>query len=276
MRRMLFVCEVACLAAVLAAGDRSVFASKISAQKKTKHITVSAERPLWRVDLQSFGFPTDSSQFQLRRGLDKFNTVDFLSETLIAATFLTREAVPDLQRRDDPNRARPYKLHAVFIELATGNVLKTMDWPIDNQFAGIFSRFDGSFLFFSTDHIVLYSADWRELKEFPLPQLRDYFNALGGIAQSPSGKSLVVQFHRGNSTLCLRIHTDTLDSSEGPCEILELFTASDDGVAAAKDLPGGNSGELGPSGVIVEYGGSMPGPPSSPRTGIQNPDHGNT
>jgi hypothetical protein len=199
-----------------------------------------------------------------------------VSESVVAATFLTRETVPDLQRRDDPNRARPYRLHAVFIEFVTGKVLKTLDWPLDDTVGGIFPRFDGSFLFFSTDHIVLYSADWIELKELPLPQLQGSASALGGIAQSPSGKSLVVQFRRGTSTLCLRIHSGTLDSSEGPCEILELFTASDEGVAAPSGLPEGNLSEGTPPGPMVLYDVSMPDASSDPHGRIQNPENRNS
>jgi hypothetical protein len=256
--------------------SNSLFASRIPPQAKIKHVTASADRPLWRVNLQSLGYPSDNSQFQLRRGLDKFNTVDFLSESVVAATFRTREAGPALQRRDDPNRARPYKLHTIFIEAPSGKVLKTMDWPLDNTVGGIFPRSDGSFLFFSTDHIVLYSADWTIVKELSLPQLQGSASALGGIAQSPSGKSLVVQFRRGTSTLCLRIRTDTLDSSESPCEILELFTASDEGVAAPSALPEGNLSEGTPPGPMVLYDVSMPDASSDPPGRIQNPENRNS
>ncbi len=265
-----------CLGGALAVGSSSLLASRVSPQAKIKHVTASADRPLWRLDLQPLGFPADNSQFQLRRGLEKFNTIDFVSESVVAATFLTRELVPDLQRRDDPNRTRSYKLRAVFLEVATGKVLKTLEWPVDNPAAGIFPRFDGSFLFFSTDHVVLYSADWTKVKELSLPQLQGSTSSLGGIAQSPSGKFLVVQFRRGVSTLCLRIHTNSLDSSEGPCEILELFTASDEGVAAPSSLPEENLSENNRSGPLVQYDVSMPDSSLDPRGRIQNPDHKNT
>lgn len=236
-----------------------MLASSVVPQEKIKHPSASADHSLWRVDLHSLEYPADSSQLQLRRGLDKFNTVDFLSESVVAATFITREDVSELQRRDDPSRARPYKLHAVFLDASTGKVLKTMDWPVDDPVAGIFPRFDGSFLFFTNSQIVLYSADWSKVKELPLSQWQELQSSLSGISQSPTGKSLVIQFHRGLSTFCLRIQTDKLDVSESPCEILELFTASDDRIAAPRSLSEGNSNEGNPAGPIVQVGGTAPG-----------------
>jgi hypothetical protein len=258
------------LAAALAAGN-SLFASLTTPQSKVMHLTVSGDHSLWSVDLRSLGYPASNPKLQLGRGLEKFNSVDFVSESVLAATFLSREIVPDLQRRDDPNRAHPYRLHAVFLDVATGKVLKTLDWPLDNPVAGIFPRFDGSFLFFSTDRVVSYSTDWAKGNEISIPQLQGS-PPFGGISQSPSGKTLVVQFRRGTSSICLRIHTDTMDSSESTCEIQELFTASDEGIAAPTGLPGVDSGENSPSGPIVQYDVSMPATSSDPRGKIQNPE----
>jgi hypothetical protein len=265
------VCLVVALAA-FNAFPHSLRGNPQAKTKQTKHMIASGDHPLWLVDLHTLGYPEKSSQLQLRRGLDKFDTVDFVSETVVVATFLTRETVPDLQRRDDPNRSRPYKLHAVFLDSATGKIVKTLEWPLDNPVAGIFPSFDGSFLFFSTDRIVLYSSDWTKVKELPLPQLQGSPDLVRGISQSPSGKSLVVQFRRGAATLCLRIQADNLDSSESPCEILELFTASDDGVVAPSSLPEGSMSENGATGPVVQYDGSMTGDSSDAHGRIQNPE----
>ncbi len=275
-RRVSLACIVCALflASAFLTRTSALLASRVGLQVKIKHVTASGDRQLWRVDLHSMGYPADNSQPQQRRSLEKFNAIDFVSESVVAATFLTRENVRDLQRRDDPNRTLPYKLHAIFLDAATGNELKTLEWPIDNPVAGIFPRFDGGFLFLSTDHVALYSENWTPVKDIPLPQLQGSPSPLRGISESPSGKTIVVQFRRGITTLCLKIQTATLDSSENPCEIPELFSASDEGVAAPRSLLGGGSGESRSSGPIVQYDVSMPGDSSDAHGRIQNPEKG--
>ena len=195
--------------------------------------------------------------------MDEFDTVDFVSEGVVAASFITQEPAPPLEHRDDPNRAPLYRLHAVFLDATSGNVLKTLDWPLDNPNAGIFPRYDGSFLFLSTERIVLYSPDWTPAKELPLPQLQQPHSYLAGIAESPSGKLLVVRFHQGSAIRCIRIPTDSLEGTEEPCEIPEQFTISD-GAMAESEL-GRDRTENNDFGPLVQY--NLPIPKESP-----NPD----
>jgi hypothetical protein len=206
---------------------------------KPKITEASSDQSLWRVDLHSLGYPSDSSQLQLRRRPEEFNTVDFVSENEVVATFLTQEPT-GLQRRDDPNRARPYLLHALFLDAATGKLLKSLEWPLDNPVAGIFPRYDGSFLFLSTQRLILYSPNWTVVKELPFSQLLNGEAYFAGLAESPSGKVLVIRFHQNNSTHCIRVLTENLDASETPCEIPEIFTVSDNEMAmypGASDKP---------------------------------------
>jgi hypothetical protein len=90
-------------------------------------------------------------------------------------------------------------------------------------------------VFFSTEHIVLYSAEGNPLKELPLPQLQAVNAGHIGIAESPSDKTLVVRFQQADSTICIHINTETLDSSDGPCAISRLFSVSDSDMAARSD-----------------------------------------
>jgi hypothetical protein len=252
-----------------------IAATSSSQQPKIKQIHASSDHPLWRVDLQSQGFPSNSSDLQRRRGFANFDTISFLSDTVLAATFVTREDIPDLQRREDPNHLRPYSLHAIFLDALTGKVVHSAAWPIENPNAGIFPRPDGGFLLLTTEKIVSYSADWNHLKELPLSDLHPASSAtLGAIAESPSYKSLVIQFLNGNFAHCLAIRTGTLDFSPIACGTLDVFTASDNGILAPEKLPGGNDlRENSPGGAYVQYGVAMPDAPSAPATGrILNPD----
>jgi len=170
---------------------------------------------------------------QRRRGLLDFNTLDFVSETVEVATFITQEPAHDLRARDTANPA-PYTLHAVFLDAASGKIMKTLEWPVPDSSAGIFSRYDGTFLFFSTERIVLYSADWQPVKELPLPQLRAPHASLIGIAESPTGKTLVIYFRNDQSRSCIRVDTGKSEGSEEPCAMGLEFAVSDEGIAAHK------------------------------------------
>ncbi len=172
--------------------------------------------------------------------MEEFNTLDFVGEGVLAATFVTQQSVPGAQRRDDPNRVRPYLLHAIFLDAATGKVLNTIEWPADDPNVGIFPRHAGGFLFFSTEHIVICStegcpAEGNPVKELPLPQLQATHVGHIGIAESPNGKSLVVRYQKDDSTTCIHIDTETLEFSEGPCAISRLFSISDSAMAARSD-----------------------------------------
>lgn len=212
---------------------------------------MSSDQTDWRIDLHSLGYPADNPQLQWRRGFDQFSTVDFVSDRVVAVTFITQQPVIEVQRRDNPNRVHPYRLHAIFLDSGTGKALKTLECPTDNPSAGVFPRYDGGFLFFSTDRIVLYSADWKSLKELALPQLTAPQSYLAGISESPSGKVLVVRFHQERSTRCIQIQTATLEATEGRCTVAELFTVSDDAMAGPE--AGQDRNENGKIGPYVEY-----------------------
>ena len=206
-------------------------------QPKIKLVHATSDHPLWRVNLKSQGYPANSDELQRRRGFANFDTISFLSDNIVATTFITRERIPDLQRRDDPNHTRPYRLHALFLDALTGKTLHTMEWPIDDPNAGIFPRQDGGFLLVTAAKIASYSADWAQLKELPFSDLHSKTVSLGGIAESPSASSLVIQFLTGTSSVCSRIRTDTLDFVPADCGVLELFTVSDSKIVEPEKLP---------------------------------------
>jgi hypothetical protein len=235
-------------------------------QSKIRPVHASSDHPLWRVDLQTFGYPDDNRDLQRRRGFANFDTISFLSDNIVAATFVTREDIPTPQRREDPNHISPYRLHAIFLDASTGKTLRVLDWPVERPNAGIFPRQDGGFLILTTDRIISYSTDWTQVDELPLSEVLPSDGSLSGIAESPSGKSLVLQFLLDATALCLKFHTDTLESSETPCSTLDTFTASDDGILTPDKLPDGEAlREFRPGGASIEYGVTTPNAPADPR-----------
>src|SRR5882724_9059208 len=237
--------------------------SSAAQQPKIKLVHASSDHPVWRVDLHSLGYPQNNPDLQRRRGFANFDTVSFLSDGTVAATFVTREDIPVPQRREDPSHISPYRLHAIFLDALSGKVLRTLDWPVERPAAGIFPRHDGGFLLLATDRIVAYSADWAQIHELQLADLPPSNASLGGIAESPTGRSLVLQFLLDSTAVCFNVHTDTLESSETPCSTLDTFTAADDGIIAPEKLPDGAAlREFRPGGASIEYGIATPKSPA--------------
>ena len=193
---------------------------------------ITSDQSLWKLDLHSMGYPAENHLLQWQRGLGSFDTVDFLSDDVIAESFVTQEPAAGLQRRDDPNRARPYKLHAIFMDATSGAVLKTLEWLGDDLKMGIFPRYDGSFVFFSTDRLVLYSPDWKPAKEVALLESQEPGADFMELAESPSGKFLEARIRKGGALQCLRIKMDTLTAERDTCTKLLPFVISDSGIAS--------------------------------------------
>jgi hypothetical protein len=207
--------------------------SVLDHSSKGRTARASSDEPLWRVNLQSVGYPANEVAVPSRRDPEISRTVDFLSEDVVVANFVTRQSEPDLPKRDDPNRPRRDILHAIFMDATTGQVLKTMEWPTDNSGAGIFPRYDGSFLYFSPERIVLYSREWAPVKELVLPQLQDPRVTLTGVSESPSGKFLELRILREHSAVCVRIQTSTLEGGQEKCitQSAGRYSISDDAIA---------------------------------------------
>src|SRR5580704_1534831 len=192
MWRFCLFCAL-CICAIVIIPSAAYVSSPQGQSTKSKFVHASSDQPVWKVDLHSMGYPPENHLLQWQRGLGSFDTVDFLSDGVVAETFITQEPAASLQRRENANRARPYRLHAIFFDAASGIVLKTLEWLGDDLKMGIFPRYDGSFVFFSTEHLVLYSADWNPVKEVALLQLQEPSAELKEIAESPSGKVLDVR-----------------------------------------------------------------------------------
>jgi len=100
---------------------------------------------------------------------------------------------------------------------------------------------------------------------------------LGGITESPSYKSLVIQFLSGDSAFCLSVRTDTLDSSQIPCGILYVFTASDNDIVAPEQLPGGTDlRDNSPIGAHSQYRVNMPDAHSAANDRVLSPEQANS
>lgn len=227
MQTAVFVALLSIFGQVSLRGSMEDNGSAVPQQSKTKAKISSSADCKWDASLSALGYPNDDPNLQLIQDLGTFDSVVFLSEKVLVADFLTRRSPTMLQKRNDPNRETPYHLHAVFLDATSGNVLKTLDWPLESAESGIFSTGDGGFLFFSTSRLVRYSADLVPVKVLDFPQLNVPNTDYSGFAIAPSGKSILMQIRENTSLKCLRIDADSLNSVESACDLPEGFAISD-------------------------------------------------
>jgi len=104
-----------------------------------------------------------------------------------------------VQGRAERNRVRPWRLHALFVDGVTGQVRNTSEWSIPSGSGSIIPITAGKFVFFTPDHLVLYSSELQTLKDMPLPPT-GLENESGPVVQhSPSGKSILLVYHKDDS-----------------------------------------------------------------------------
>ena len=184
-------------------------ASSRATERSDEQRPKAVGEPIWSLDLRSLGY-----QQPLRRNHEAHDFVRaeplwFLRDSVLVFTYITSEVIPALQHRDDPNRVLPFKLHAIFLDSLTGKVLRTHDWYVESQSAGIVSRDDGTFLLFTASRLSLYSSDLELLKELLLP-LRSEVGDLSRMFSSPNGRSVLLDYNNRKEHTYKWINTDNM------------------------------------------------------------------
>jgi len=149
--------------------------------------------PLWRFDLHSVGY-TGFAPKKETWGLH-FNPkpLCFSEDSVLIATFIAREGVTTLTRRDEPSEMLPLKLHGVFLDSSAGSVRATKTWPLTLPRGGIVAGGEGRFLVLTPAMIVLYSPELVPLRDLELSPDRQAH--LWDFLPSPTGKSILVWYN---------------------------------------------------------------------------------
>lgn len=114
----------------------------------------------------------------------------FTDNDTLVATFVTRgkEDSPKLSRRGVSDDSSPLHLRAVVLEVASGAIRATTNWPVTSRGACIVAAHDGKFVTQTGDDLTLYSSGLQELRKLRLPPAEES----GWSAHaSPSGKNIV-------------------------------------------------------------------------------------
>lgn len=209
-----------------------IVCTAVSSQKQRKptEITESIKKFAWSVDTRTLGFADDPILEKVPR-LATFPEIFFLSDSNLAVTFLTREVVAGLQKRDDPSRQLPYKLHLISLDPSTGKERWRLDWSNDDANIGAFPRSDGSFMVLSRTRLSRYSPDGQMLKTIDLPPKQNGALELIGADSSPTGNSLMIRYRAGKTLTCDWVSAADLSASPAECELSYRLAVCDQGLA---------------------------------------------
>jgi len=97
-------------------------------------------------------------------------TLDFLSNQRLAVTLVARaNTTPKLGTLGEPDAASPFRLHGAVIDVSTGKILATPEWPSRSRAAGIVAANDTGFVIETGSELTLLSPDLVPTKRMGLP-----------------------------------------------------------------------------------------------------------
>ena len=192
----------------------------------------SGTDPVWRFDLHSVGYPGHISKPGKWRLESRANPLCFSTNDVLIASFITQEDVATLARRDRPNDPLPLKLHAAFLDVATGKFLTTRAWFTAQPVGGIIAVGGGRFDVFTPRSISLYSPAVELQKQFPL-SFDEHFH-FWSLYPSPTGKSILVEYHNPESSFQW-IDSSTLQPQHTWNEVMGFVSISDKELAFQRE-----------------------------------------
>jgi hypothetical protein len=143
--------------------------------------------------LRSVGF-TGFAPKQETWGLDlRPNPLCFTDNKALIATFITREDVTTLARRDQPGEPLSLRLHGIFLDAGAGKVQASKEWSITRPRGGVVAAGDGRFIVLAPGLVALYSPSLELVKDFKLSSEQQ--SHLWDFHVSPTGKSMLVEYH---------------------------------------------------------------------------------
>ena len=192
----------------------------------------------WQFDLRSAGY-TGFTPRQEQWGLHlRPNPLSFLDNDILAATFITRESVQTLSRRDEGEQL-PLRLHAVFLKFDSGELKATKQWSITRPRGGIIRAGEGRFAILTPSGIAVYLLNRQVVTELSLTAKEQ--SDLWDFKPSPSGKTIMAEFHAPKAYY-QRIETASLIPQPASVPTV-AFAISDTAVAIMRNSAA-NPGEV--------------------------------
>jgi len=194
--------------------------------KREVRAHTNATSPVWKVDLRAVGF-TGFAPTKETWGLHlKPNPLCFSDNKTLVATFISREDVTTLARRDTSGDARPDRLHGIFLNAQMGKVQGTKEWSVPRPRGGIIPTGNGRFVVLTPSMIALYSPAFELLQDFKFSS--EQLSHLWDVHTSLSGKSILVEYHYPEATYQW-LDSDTLQPLDARwSQSLPVLSISDD------------------------------------------------
>jgi hypothetical protein len=205
-------------------------------------VSAKPDQFIWSASLHKFGLTPGKDTLHHLPEYARYGALFFLDDKTLVATFVIKQEVPGLQRRNDPNLVTPYKLHAILFDAASGKVIKELGWGSMGPDVGFAGRSDGNLLIISYDRVVVVSRENEFLMDIKLPAPSIDNDALQRYRISPTGNTVVIQYGNQITTECVTVHTLAGTSSLDRCEMTADSAVSDNGMAVSRFYGKGGPG----------------------------------
>lgn len=153
-----------------------------------------APRPVWTLCVRALGYTAPA----VREGGTHDPWVPgplcFAGGSKAVVTFVGRTAPSALPRRGQPTSTLPLRLHALFIDAATGRSPVAREWPTGSYLSRVVPAPRGGFLVFTTEHLLLYTADSGLGRRLPLTLSVDAAKGTIAVSASPAGGYLLISY----------------------------------------------------------------------------------
>ncbi len=151
--------------------------------------------PIWRVDLGVLGFgPLKWHRDEMIGMPTGVAPICFRSREDLVVTFVTREAPGSLPRRERPDEPLPYRLHALFVNVKSGRLRATREWPTASEKAGVMPATEGNFVMLTPDKLTLYSSELRPIGNLDIFLTHRAHEDWWHVQRSPNGRSILIDY----------------------------------------------------------------------------------
>lgn len=161
---------------------------------------------VWKADLSDYGYQAPQNEYEHEIGkIGGIASIDFLSNDVALASFLTRGRAELLDRKDSSHRSAT--MHLLFLSAKDGKVIAQKAWVADSD-AHLIPTHDGEFVIFSGGTLRRYSADANLIKETVLPYAAGQYLPM---ATSPDGRLVAVMAQHQSFLQLYVVNADTLE-----------------------------------------------------------------
>ena len=179
------------------------WATTKSSHGRGRELAPEAQAPLWRLDVKALGYVLQRVRNERESPEAYGSRLCFPAPDQVIVTFVTGGASgssapqpPGLAHRGEPDAGLPYRLHALFIDTATGTVRARREWPTASRWAWITEAPARKFVVITPERLTLYSPALEPLEHLDLRVTQEAIKDAWRVVPSPAGRYLVVDYWR--------------------------------------------------------------------------------